>query len=44
MNLKYVVCLGLLAALPASARPPVDPAPVRIVDEVFSSTVLNRDA
>jgi S-formylglutathione hydrolase FrmB len=43
MTLKYIVCLGLLAALPSLARPPADPAPVRIVDEVFVSTVLQQN-
>jgi hypothetical protein len=43
MTLKYVVCLGLLAALPSLAKPPAEPAPVKIVDEVFVSTVLKQN-
>ena len=43
MNLPYLVCLGLLAALPAMARPAADPAPVTIADEVFVSTVLKQN-
>jgi S-formylglutathione hydrolase FrmB len=41
MPLKIVVCLGLLAALPSMARTPS--APVTVVDEVFTSRVLEQN-
>jgi len=43
MVLKFITCLGLLAALPAMARTSAEPAPVTIVDEVFVSTVLKQN-
>ena len=43
MNLKYLACLCLLAALPSMARPAADPAPVTLADEVFTSAVLKQN-
>jgi S-formylglutathione hydrolase FrmB len=43
MTLKYIVLFGLFAALPVMARTPAQPAPVSVVDEVFTSTILAQN-